>query len=70
MSGGRTLLLFLDDAPALRWLRLADGAVTERGGAGILPPLAEDEAQAAFLRRLTREQDEWKRLAQALGAEK
>ncbi len=32
--------------------------------------LAEDEAQAAFLRRLTREQDEWKRLARTLGAER
>ena len=32
--------------------------------------LAEDETQAAFLRRLTREQDEWKRLARTLGAER
>lgn len=32
--------------------------------------LAKDETQAAFLRRLTREQDEWKRLARTLGAER
>ena len=32
--------------------------------------LAKDETQAAFLRRLTREQDECKRLARTLGAER
>jgi general secretion pathway protein L len=38
MSGGRYLLLFLDDARP-GWLRLEDGVVAQRGDAGSPPPL-------------------------------
>ena len=43
MSGGRYLLLFLDDA-APGWLRLKDGVVAARGGDGSPPPLPDDAA--------------------------
>ncbi len=55
--------------------------LTHQGKAALNPAFVEavgacgrilmtDDTQAAFLRKLTCEQDEWKRLAQALGAEK
>lgn len=47
MSGGRLLLLFLDDgvAPPMGWLRLTDGQVVARGAgtSGLLPAEAEAE---------------------------
>jgi general secretion pathway protein L len=41
MSGGRYLLLFLEDAHP-GWLRLEDGVVAARGDAGSLPPVRQD----------------------------
>ncbi|WP_156678584.1 type II secretion system protein GspL [Sphingomonas profundi] len=44
MSGGDFLLLFLDDGltPPRGWMRLRDGAVIARGGAGAVPPPADE----------------------------
>jgi general secretion pathway protein L len=57
MSGGRFLLLFLDDAPGSRWLRLEDGGVAERGEAGAPPPAAEDRADRARIVAVVPAQD-------------
>ena len=53
------------DNPDIQFAYKQVEAVAEAGRV-----LAKDETQAAFLRRLTREQDEWKRLARTLGAER
>jgi general secretion pathway protein L len=46
MSGGRYLLLFLDDARPV-WLRLENGVVAARGEAGSPPPSPEDSPDRA-----------------------